>query len=217
MSINEQGCPSRLSPLEQSDAQGRPGQWMAEMGLFLRRAFARPFEIGAQFPSSRYLCDALADAAIPDKQGVVVEFGPGTGNVTDSIVRKGHDPKDLILIENDPIFCAHLRSKFPGATVIQSDAIEALRPLTALGAIGAVSGLPLVNFEAEERAVFLRKVMNEVVTPGGKLAQFTYFFKSPLGADSPRGISIEKHSTVWRNLWPAVVWTYCQEESDQRC
>ena len=84
--------------------------------LFAREFFASPFQVAAVSPSSRYLARAMA-AGFGAKTGPVVEFGPGTGQLTRGILAAGVPPTDLTLIEMSADFARHLASEFAGVTV----------------------------------------------------------------------------------------------------
>ena len=80
--------------------------------------------------------------------GPVIELGPGTGPVTEALVRHGVDPARLVLVEFNPDFCRLLRTRYPAATVVQGDAYRLRRLLEShVGepAAAVVSGLPLVT------------------------------------------------------------------------
>ena len=51
---------------------------MTELALFLREAITHPHTMGALFPSSKKLANALAQQIIPSNPGLIVELGAGT-------------------------------------------------------------------------------------------------------------------------------------------
>lgn len=176
--------------------------------LFLRSWLRNPLRAGALAPSGRDLARAMAarvDLSIP---GPVVELGPGTGSVTRALVERGLDPARLVLVEADPTFCALLRQRWPMAQVVQTDAYATpiLMRRLDLPAAAVVAGLPLLVRPPSQR---LRLVMDCLrhAAPGAPFVQFTYFVRSPVPA--PRvGLRAHGSGMIWRNLWPARVWTY---------
>ena len=56
--------------------------------LFLRQVISRPLQVSAMAPSSRFLGKAMAKDLGPHT-GRVVEFGPGTGRLTQGILAAG--------------------------------------------------------------------------------------------------------------------------------
>ena len=62
--------------------------------------------------------------AIP---GPIIELGPGTGPVTDALIRRGVAQDRLVLVEFNPEFCQLLKRRFPKATIVQGDAYDLAR------------------------------------------------------------------------------------------
>jgi phosphatidylethanolamine/phosphatidyl-N-methylethanolamine N-methyltransferase len=60
---------------------------------FLRSWFERPLVTGAVTPSGRLLARTMASYVDPGLPGPVIELGPGTGPVTDALVRRGIAPE----------------------------------------------------------------------------------------------------------------------------
>ncbi|NGM24323.1 methyltransferase [Roseomonas stagni] len=176
--------------------------------LFFRSWMRNPLQAGAFKPSSPDLARAMASRIDPAQPGPVVELGPGTGAITRALVERGVDPARLVLVEADPTFCALLRQRWPEATVLQADAWTAPDLVRGLDrpASAIVAGLPLLIRPPAQR---LRLVMDSLrhARPGAPFVQFTYFIRSPVPAPRP-GLRAAGSGMVWRNLWPARVWTY---------
>lgn len=177
---------------------------------FLRACAKAPVRMGAQLPSGRALARAMAAAVDPRAPGYVVELGAGTGAITTALLERGIAAERLILIEVDPRLCALLRERFPRARVLTGDGYEAPRLLRRLG-IGpiaaVVSGLPLLTQKPARRQRLLLGFLRLGV-PGSAFVQFTYFFaRSPIAIGS-RTVASDASRIVWRNVWPARVFTY---------
>src|SRR6478736_1318850 len=123
---------------------------------FIRSWIEKPLSTGAVMPSSRVLARAMARYVDPHSQGPVIELGPGTGPVTEALVRHGVDPARLILVEFNPDFCRLLRTRYPAATVVQGDAYRLRRLLETYvrapaadrrrnGAVGAERALRAIH------------------------------------------------------------------------
>ncbi|MEM6903194.1 MAG: rRNA adenine N-6-methyltransferase family protein, partial [Pseudomonadota bacterium] len=167
-----------------------------------------PLATAAQVPSSQALADEMVAATLPSTRGPVIEFGPGTGAFTDRILDHGVRMHDLILVEQNPDFCRFLRSRYPTATILGQDAMSALKALRGVQADGVISGMPLVQFPRADRIRFIHKCLRELTKPGSKVSQFTYGIYSPVFLGRNSVIQAQSSHRVWRNLWPAVVWTY---------
>ena len=145
---------------------------------------ARPKNIGAIVPSSRALARAIAAQLDPACPGPVLELGPGTGVITEAILRRGVAPERLILVEFDPHMAACLTRRFEGVQVIEGDAFDlgrTLGPLAGQPFSGIVSGLPLLNFPTVRRRAYVEGVCR-LLSPGAPFVQFSYGVNAPVSA-----------------------------------
>ncbi len=176
---------------------------------FIRSWIERPLTVGAVTPSGKILARTMARYVDPDSDGPVVELGPGTGPVTEALVKAGVAPSRLVLVEFNPTFCRLLRTRYPDATLVQGDAYSLRRLLETLllqPAAAVVSGLPLVTKPIKMRLRLIRDAF-DLMLPGAPFVQFTYSVAAPL----PRrlsGFSVEASERIWMNLPPARVWVY---------
>ncbi|HEY4140506.1 MAG TPA: rRNA adenine N-6-methyltransferase family protein [Pseudolabrys sp.] len=176
---------------------------------FIRTWLENPLSTGAVMPSSKALARTMAGYVDPDSTGPVIELGPGTGPVTEALVKRGIDPKRLVLVEFDADFARLLRSRYPAATVVQGDAYRLKRLLSETvrePAAAVVSGLPLVTKPLRTRLRLMSDALS-LLAPRAPFIQFTYAPVPPI----PKGLSgiqAEASETIWLNLPPARVWVY---------
>ena len=176
---------------------------------FIRTWMEKPISTGAVMPSSRALARAMARYVDPNSSGPVIELGPGTGPVTEALVRHGVDPARLILVEFNPDFCRLLRTRYPAATVVQGDAYRLRRLLenhVDEPAAAVVSGLPLVTKPLRTRLRLISDAMT-LLAEGAPFVQFTYAMLPPIPKELS-GIRAEASELIWMNLPPARVWVY---------
>jgi phosphatidylethanolamine/phosphatidyl-N-methylethanolamine N-methyltransferase len=176
---------------------------------FIRTWIEKPISTGAVMPSSRVLARAMARYVDPHSNGPVIELGPGTGPVTEALVRHGVDPARLILVEFNPDFCRLLRARYPAATVVQGDAYRLRRVLedrVDQPAAAVVSGLPLVTKPLRTRLRLISDAMT-LLAEGAPFVQFTYAMIPPIPKELS-GIRAEASELIWMNLPPARVWVY---------
>ena len=176
---------------------------------FIRTWIEKPISTGAVMPSSRALARAMARYVDPHASGPVIELGPGTGPVTEALVRHGVDPARLILVEFNPDFCRLLRARYPAATVVQGDAYRLRRVLedrVDQPAAAVVSGLPLVTKPLRTRLRLISDAMT-LLAEGAPFVQFTYAMIPPIPKELS-GIRAEASELIWMNLPPARVWVY---------
>lgn len=161
------------------------------------RQFRQRFETtGAIAPSSRFLARSMTrylaarDPAVPVR---VLEIGPGTGPVTDSIVRllRPHDVFDLVELNEE--FVRILNQRFesdPAWKSVKSQSAIYQLPvqefLTSLPYDFVISGLPLNNFPAE-LVSSIAGTYFRLLKPGGVLSYFEYMYVRPIRKVVTRG------------------------------
>ena len=179
----------------------------AEFRQFLRSWVQDPLAIGAVAPSSPKLARLMVAGIYPGAR--VMEFGAGTGTVTQAILERGVAAGDLYLVERDEGFARLLERRFPGATLLQADA-------TALGDAAAqlrgsidfiVSGLPLVLFSSARKQRLLRQAF-DLLNATGVYHQFTYggFCSIRRGTLKRLGLQASLLGIVPINVPPAFVY-----------
>ena len=181
---------------------------LSDTTLFLREWIAHPQRTGAVAPSSRQLGAAMARWLPRDPESFVLELGPGTGAVTDALLKRGLREDRLIAIERNPTLAKLLRKRFPRAQIIAGDAwdlekllAELPQPVASVGAV--ISSLPLLNFPVAQAEALAQKIRH-VLAPDGKWVQYSYRIHKlrPRGASSFR---LHATKIVWFNLPPARV------------
>jgi phosphatidylethanolamine/phosphatidyl-N-methylethanolamine N-methyltransferase len=192
-----------------------PSAEPAGTALFLKRWLRRPLAMGAVVPSGRLLAEALAQttlAEIDGRDGHVIELGAGTGEVTKALLAAGIPPARLALVERDPELAAFLRRHFRGPQIVEGDAARLPQLLMGAGVskVGVViSGLPLLSLPADVVTGIVHGVF-DALPRGAALVQFTYGPAPPV----PKGLRESLHLVgahgrrIWRNVPPAVVWTF---------
>jgi phosphatidylethanolamine/phosphatidyl-N-methylethanolamine N-methyltransferase len=179
---------------------------------FLKSWLDRPLITGAVSPSGKQLARTMARYVDTSLPGPVIELGPGTGPVTEALIRHGVAEDRLILLEFNPDFCRLLRKRFPKATILEGDAY-ALRKtvgLLAEPASAIVSSLPLFTRPETQRLALLHDGF-DMMQPGSPFIQFTYATVSPMPLRN-RDFDIEVSPRIWLNLPPARVWVYRASE-----
>lgn len=179
---------------------------LSDSTVFLREWLANPHRTGSVAPSSPQLADAMARWIPSDPESFVLELGPGTGPVTEALIKRGLREEKLVAIEHNPKMAGLLREKFPRAQIITGDAwqLDELLRGRQIESVGAViSSLPLLNF-SEEQAEALAQKIRSVLEPDGNWVQFTYRIHKlrPRGAST---FKLRASKIVWLNLPPARV------------
>ena len=146
------------------------------MQTFLSGFFRDPRRVGSAIPSSRALARALVDGLDLAHARVVVEVGPGTGAVTEELLRRVAPGTRVILVELHPPFVEHLREKYPEVEILHADASDLpglARQHGFAGCDAVLSGLPLANFPKETTDAILGGI-SAILAPGGRFTMFNY-------------------------------------------
>ena len=178
--------------------------------LWIRNYLRHPMKVGAVFPSSGALGARMTSHIAGWKGGYVLELGPGTGVFTKALLQRGIPEEKLVLIEQSRSFAHALQLNYPKASVIQGDAVEIRKYLTALGieqVEEVVSGIPLVSLGIATRKAICDESLS-VLKEGGSFVQVTFFWRCPIPGDIVKKYSgVKKYcGVVIRNFPPAFVW-----------
>ena len=184
---------------------------LSDSTVFLREWIVNPQRTGAVAPSSPQLGAAMARWLPRNPESFVLELGPGTGAVTDALLKYGLREDRLVGIEKNPTMAKILRKRFRQANIITGDAwdldkllAELPLPVESVGAV--ISSLPLLNFPKEEADSLARKI-RQILEPRGRWVQYSY----QIVKDRSRGgehFKLIASKVVWFNLPPARVSVY---------
>ncbi len=179
--------------------------------LFWRQYITSPFSIGAVAPSSARLAKCMIRELNPGA-GLVLELGPGTGVFSRALLQHGVKPNQLLLVEANANFAAHLGRSLPGVTVVADDAAALPRILQSHGyttLAHIISGLPFRSLKPQQRQQ-ITAAIGQVLQPGGVLVQFTYSLRPPIAPVDAKaaGLFGKRKALVVSNLPPAFVWRY---------
>src|SRR5579872_3158870 len=135
----------------------------------LREFITDPEMVGAIAESSSYLARMIVEGLDLQNAKAVLEYGPGTGVVTDYILRELSPQAKFAAIEVNSEFAAHFRARHPGVTLFE-DSAENARAICDHAGIESVdcivSGLPWGGFPDSLQVKLLDEMMS-VLKPGG--------------------------------------------------
>ena len=147
--------------------------------LLFARAFLRdPKQLGSVIPSSKFLVNRILERIDFERARVVVEYGPGIGNLTGEILRLLRRDATLVAIDTNLEFVRFLRRNYghPGLHVEHGSAAEVvsiLRRLKIPAADYVVSGIPCSTLPGKLRRAIVR-ASREVLAPGGELIVYQF-------------------------------------------
>lgn len=172
--------------------------------LFLREVITNPMHVGAAFPSSSKLAQAMTQDVLSNQQNYVVELGAGTGVITEALLKSGVPAKNLVVLERSNALAQHLRKRFFDTNIIEGDALQLANLIAGKKPVQAVvSGLPLRSWPK----IKLQKIgeqIDKTLSPDGIFVQFTYsLFSKPLVLSSK--LKFVRHQYILWNLPPARI------------
>ncbi len=178
--------------------------------LFAKNFLQHPRMLGSVIPSSRFLIQRILDRIDWNQARVVVEFGPGVGNVSEQILRRLCPDGQLVLIEMNQDFVDLLRNRNsdPRLTVIHGSAANIRQILHSLGIERAdyiISGIPYSTMPVPLR----RRILAEsraALTSNGEV--IVYQFMRTIERHLHDCFNNVEHDFEALNLPPARVW-YC--------
>jgi phosphatidylethanolamine/phosphatidyl-N-methylethanolamine N-methyltransferase len=174
-------------------------------GEFLRGLIANPKGVSAPTPSGPTLARAIAAQVDVLRDGLVLEFGPGTGVVTQALLDRGIAAARIVAVEQTIVFADLLGKRFPFVQVHCGDALAFEKYIPVGAKVAAiVSGLPLLQLPSNVRQSFLQRAL-AAQHGGGQLVQLSYSWRPPIRPWP--GTTLHK-ATIWRNFPPAHIWTY---------
>lgn len=151
------------------------GKRIADRALFLQKFLTKGRIISSAAPSSQVLVRSMLRYVDFDRPGTIVELGAGIGPVTEQVLHRIQPHHRFVAVENDPDFCEVLRRRFPGMSVLQSDATRIAEPLAGLGIRKVdyvLSGLPTPSLPPRAM-VRLWRWLRDNLAPGGVFIQIT--------------------------------------------
>jgi phospholipid N-methyltransferase len=189
-----------------NQSRQRPRQLL----LFARNFFKYPKLLGSMVPSSPSLVNQLMTKVDWQRAKVVVEYGPGIGNITREILQRLQPDAMLVAIELNPEFVAYLREQIqdPRLHVVYgsaSDVADILAKLKLNHADYIISGIPYSTLPDAVRRKIVRE-SRRLLDPTGALVVYQ-FTRTVLPYLKPLFGQVQQDFTLF-NILPARIF-YC--------
>jgi phosphatidylethanolamine/phosphatidyl-N-methylethanolamine N-methyltransferase len=146
--------------------------------LFFWEAMRSMGPTASMFPSSRHLANALTRPIDFRRARTVVELGPGTGAVTNEILKRLRPDAKLFAIDINPIFIDHLSATCSDPRLIPlhgsaTDLLSLLPPHDVGPVDAVVSSLGLTSMEPRARMFIMRQI-GACLAAHGTMTQYQY-------------------------------------------
>lgn len=194
---------------------------LSRLDYFLQ-FISQPQAVASIAPSSQALGDTMMEHGRVAEADYVVEFGPGTGAITQVICRTLKPGAGFLAIEMNPKFVELIRTHYPEVHVVEDNAMNTRKYMEDQGVSHCdvlISGLPFAAFGDSLQSGLL-DVAYDLLRPGGRFITFTYIHSPFL----PRGNrfrdklrdhfgTVNRTPIIWRNLPPAFAYVAIKPES----
>ena len=175
---------------------------------FLKEYIKNPRNIGAVAPSSSFLASEMISNIDFNSAKCIVEYGPGTGVVTNRLIDSLADTTIFLAFETNEIFYKKLVYKYgeiKNVHIINDSAENVKYYLTKFGISSVdyvVSGLPFASLPSDVSENIIRATY-DILGDTGEFITFQYTkFKKKFFQNNFSSIKIQ---CVLRNLPPAYV------------
>lgn len=190
---------------------------MKEFFQFALAAIKMPLKVGTVFPATRFLAEEMVSGLQLSQDALVIELGPGTGSITDAIVRILPHQESYIGIELNDQMISVLNTRFPNLKMIKGSAEDLLSFLPAGKKANVIlSSLPWALFPTDLQDRIFTAVRASLA-PDGQLVAYgcTSGLRSPTSQYFQRLLEknfrvVKRSPIVWRNIPPATVF-YCHD------
>lgn len=182
---------------------------------FFKEFMVSPKHVGAVAPSSKYLAGRVVEMARVEEASIVVEWGPGTGAITQCVLEKLPSDAQFFAMEISEDFVRTLAARFPQVVVHPDSAANTRKYLERIGAQSCdsiVSGLPWASFNDALQDQLLDTLL-DVLRPGGRFVTYTYIMSPLMPAGQKFRAKLKRRFShfevtpmVWRNIPPAFVY-----------
>src|SRR5258705_5203082 len=104
----------------------KPASRASQLLLFARNFVKHPNMVGWMLPSSPFVVDSVLKQVDWEAARVIVEYGPGVGTFTTSVLERMRPDATLIALETNPEFFQFLNGSFrdPRLRLVQESAAE---------------------------------------------------------------------------------------------
>jgi len=175
--------------------------------LFARNFLKYPQMLGSVIPSSPFLVNQLLARFDWGRASVVVEYGPGIGNITREILKRMRPDAILVAIELNADFVRFLRAEIddPRLRVVEGSALDIRETLARLHlpmADYVISGIPFSTIPPQCRTDILRESREMLRSDG---AMLVYQFRRTILPYLKRHFGRVQEDFAFLNILPARI------------
>jgi phospholipid N-methyltransferase len=143
----------------------------------------------------------------PGKPIRILELGPGTGPITESIVQGLRESDSLDVVEIDQRFYELIKRRYAGSSVNVFN-MDVLEFETQMPYDVIISSIPYEQIPASVTDKIWRKKL-AMIAPGGSIAYYKYYRFNHFSCEFERRINKQfctRDKLIWRNVPPAIAY-----------
>ncbi|WP_176592400.1 class I SAM-dependent methyltransferase [Sphingobium sp. EM0848] len=192
----------------------RPSTFLAQWGMFFRQFVKHPGMIGSIIPSSASLVDAMLADVDWARARLFVEYGPGVGTFTRTVLERMHPDATLLAIDLNLDFVAFLEAQIddPRLRVVHGSAADVRRFIRESGHRQAdyiLSGIPFSTLPEGVGEDICAETRTALKPDGAFLVyQYSAYMRRLL---SPQFEELQER-VEWRNVPPCRMFTATKRE-----
>lgn len=176
--------------------------------LTFLKAFVRDPMIASVTPTSTWAAKRVVAAMQVETARVIVEYGPGEGEVSAEIARTMPQSARLYLIERNATFAERLRTMFVNDSrvrVVHADAVEIKEILRHddIHEVDAVTSSIPFTFLPQKAAACILEATRDVLADNGRFVVFQFTPKATMLVR--KYFAIKRMRVIVRNLPPLIL------------
>ncbi len=146
--------------------------------LFFSAFIKHPKQIGSVIPSSKFLIKELLKNIDFENARYIVEYGPGTGCITEELLKRARKDAKILCFETNKKFCSYLRRNIKDKRlIIINDSAENINKYIKKFNIQkidcVVSGLPFSVLPKNKRYIIIKET-RKTLKYTGKFVIYQY-------------------------------------------
>jgi phospholipid N-methyltransferase len=154
--------------------------------LYYLKNLITDIHVASVTPTSRFGVEKVLEKIDFQKNKVILEYGPGTGNFTEPLLKNMTENSKLIAIEKNSDFCRVLQRSIqdPRLVLFEDSAenvLDILKSCNGAGDLKAdciISGIPF-SLLSKKRKMAILKNTHAALKKGGKFLAYQAFFQFP--------------------------------------
>lgn len=154
--------------------------------LYYLKNLITDIHVASVTPTSRFGVEKVLEKIDFQRNKVILEYGPGTGNFTEPLLKNMNENSKLIAIEKNSDFCRVLQKRIqdPRLALFEDSAenvLDVLRSCNGTGDLKAdciISGIPF-SLLSKKRKMAILKNTHAALKKGGQFLAYQAFFQFP--------------------------------------